>query len=500
MSGNDRAGAIESWAQRQDWRRVRAVVVVGLDIEVLRIVARRSPRPVVLFDTRPLDCSYADLDVLGVVVSSSAADLQRRLVELYQERQMIACLVCDDAEAPLFEQANAAANTRARVRLSTGYHFAERWTDTLLDLLPMLRQYTPLMRAAGPFAERGRCVPGYVVAAGPSLDRNIEELRCARGLICAVNSSVGALYRAGIVPHMVAVIEAHNMSAQLRDLPPEYRRLLISGVHVHPAVHDIEWRRRLLAVHDCGDLSHWLSDVLDEQEFGLGGSVATLAFMTLVILGCDPIVLVGQDCAGTAHATGAGLERICLDQLAPEPMHTVTAWGGDGEVETTVVFDTFRLWYEETAQALAGHRRLINATEGGARIGGFEEFALADVVAELADVDDSQALEELEQAIDQAPPIDMRAVRAALEWAQRAARKAAKGTYHAERAARDYAAANDAHRHQLRSAPLLLAESQTALGRLTQTDPLERTIATYETVRAVAERHDARIDRALRSL
>jgi hypothetical protein len=497
MSENDRAQAIESWAQRQDWRRVRAVVVVGLDLEVLRIVARRSPRPVVLFDTRPLDCSYADLEVLGVAVSTSAADLQRRLVELYQERQMIACLVCDDAEAPLFERANAAATTRARVRLSTGCHFAQQWTDTLLDLLPRLRKYTPLMRAARPFAERGRRVPGYVVAAGPSLDGNIDELKRARGLICAVNSSVGALRRAGIVPHMVAVLEAQDMSAQLRDLSPEYRRLLVSGVHTHPAVRDLEWRRRLLAVHDCGDLSHWLSDVLDEQEFGIGGSVAMLAFMALVILGCDPIVLVGQDCAGTAHATGSGLDKI---KLAPEAMHTITAWGGDGEVETTVVLDTYRLWYEETASALAGHRRLVNATEGGARIGGFEELALRDVVAELADVDDDATLEELEQAIDQASPIDMRAVKAALERAQRAAQKAAKSTYHAERAARDYAAANDSHRRKLQRAPLLLAESQTALGRLTQTDPLERTIATYETVRAVAERHDARIERALRSL
>lgn len=58
------------------------------------------------------------------------------------------------------------------------------------------------------------------------------------------------------------------------------------------------------------------------------------------------------------------------------------AWGGHGTVATTVAFNYFRYVFEEWARE-PHTQPFINATEGGARIAGFVERRLADVLAEL---------------------------------------------------------------------------------------------------------------------
>ena len=97
------------------------------------------------------------------------------------------------------------------------------------------------------------------------------------------------------------------------------------------------------------------------------GSVSTVAFSLARLLGCSPIVMVGQDLAysgGRTYATGTGYEsseaRVCQDtgvihlawneealrvhgetqgaHRTEEPLRRVPAWGGRGEVDSGAGF------------------------------------------------------------------------------------------------------------------------------------------------------------------
>jgi hypothetical protein len=132
-------------------------------------------------------------------------------------------------------------------------------------------------------------------------------------------------------------------------------------------------------------------------------------------MGCDPIVFVGQDLAytgGRAYAPGTvyedSLVKLSADgksighewcdtmrkthESAPSKLsegqrtEQIRAWGNEGFVYSTGSFGHIRLWLERVAALMGraeGGARLINATEGGAHIAGFEELALKEVLAEL---------------------------------------------------------------------------------------------------------------------
>jgi hypothetical protein len=160
-----------------------------------------------------------------------------------------------------------------------------------------------------------------------------------------------------------------------------------------------------------------LTSLLGFPGIPVSGSVSTLAFSLAERLGCSPIVFVGQDLAytdGKAYAPGTpyrdsrvrvsadgqSLEHDWCETLKNthnqgvnkmqerEPLREVTAWGGTGRAVSTIGFSAVREWLEAASRVLAAERpetRLVNATEGGARIEGFEELTLSDLLATLPD-------------------------------------------------------------------------------------------------------------------
>jgi hypothetical protein len=203
------------------------------------------------------------------------------------------------------------------------------------------------------------------------------------------------------------------------------------------------------------------------------GSVSTLAFSLAQRLGCSPIVLVGQDLAypgGQTYASGTPYEgsrvkvsadgaslvhersaalKAANDKLIEqEPLREVTAWGGEGSVPSTIGFAAVRNWLELAAELLGRDRpeqRLINATEGGARVVGFEELPLAKVLEPLAELNITpQSI--AEAAHRERPPLSRERLMA---WAQtqldgaRNARHAARRVRRLAEAAERAIAKND---------------------------------------------------------
>lgn len=109
-----------------------------------------------------------------------------------------------------------------------------------------------------------------------------------------------------------------------------------------------------------------------------------MAFKIAEYMGCDPIVLVGQDLAyasnGQSHVTGADHAR---DGLATSPltMQKTKVIGNDG-----TMLDSLDTWigmlkrFEFDIDKANGAYKVINATEGGAKIKGTEVMPLQEVI------------------------------------------------------------------------------------------------------------------------
>jgi len=221
-------------------------------------------------------------------------------------------------------------------------------------------------------------VPAVVVAAGPSLDRNLEVLK--RGWRKLAVISVGTVFKRlaaeGIQPDVAVMIEPRDRSAQVAGEKALASTILAASSLGHPA-HLAQESLATVVFHP----EPWIASLVgDWPAVPDGGNVASAGFTLALLWGCDPIILVGQDLAyedGRRYSEGAKSPENGPDQEG------LTALPGQtgGRVYASSELVSYLSWYEESAAYLARARpelRLINATEGGAKISGFESLPLVE--------------------------------------------------------------------------------------------------------------------------
>jgi hypothetical protein len=415
---------VEGWARTVDWNRVDVVVVVGLGSGlVIDVIQSRSKAFVLVLEPRS--------SVVKAVLSTRA--LPRRQVTLHRQvvgiradlrlrclkgsRVMLFAPPWAREELPeLAEEAQAAideAHSAVTIQDNTLRLHGERFNDVVLESFRHIVGNVTANAMGG--ALQG--VPGVVVSAGPSLDKNVRLLKELEGraAICAMNSSLSALDAQQVQADLLTMLEIQNITGMIKASPSLQNLVLMPALQTHLGIYELPRKALMPAVVGMNGGDRWLASVLNLPELTAGGSVACLAFSLLAHLGCNPIILVGQDCAlaeDRMYASGTPLADMRMEthgtnavrQTSQEPFlrllddeeraqhdnttHwvnrlVVTAWGGEGEVHTTGPLECYRSWFEEQAPLLSHRVRLINATEGGAHIAGFEEIPLAQVLDQL---------------------------------------------------------------------------------------------------------------------
>ena len=237
---------------------------------------------------------------------------------------------------------------------------------------------------------RMKNIPAVLVAAGPSLNKNIDVLAQyqGRGLIIASGSAIGALKRKGITPHMLVVGDPFNRNfAELESSLDESLLLATSYYGMEKAV----------AAHTGSMLFFDFLDyplpfpypgmetIVPETEKLCGtASVATLSLDIAVKLGCWPIIFIGQDCALSEDADHA--EGVLAHGYSGNPQEEML-WvpGYYGEQVRTIRNFYNLLQYFEQYLAKLPEGRVINATEGGAQIKGALQQPLQETLGALPD-------------------------------------------------------------------------------------------------------------------
>lgn len=228
-------------------------------------------------------------------------------------------------------------------------------------------------------------VPVIVVSAGPSLNKNLPELKKAVGKACiiATDTAMKPLLNAGIIPNLFVIIDGlkPGLLFEHKDLS-KVPMVTMTAVSVDP-----------MKYHKGKKFFYYSSSLFEDQllsELGekkkaycqllnlpTGGSVANTAYSMGVLMGAKNIILVGQDLALTGnrtHADGTFQEKMDEIDVKDDSYFEVDAIGG-GKVLTRDDFDRYRLWFEEKAKEW-NRVTMIDATEGGALIHGSKVMTL----------------------------------------------------------------------------------------------------------------------------
>ena len=376
----------------------RRLIVVGADApegalslvdaeEVGRAVRTMDPDPPQRFSVRGLGAARAHLAAYGDAVGMALSDL--------------------------------------RVHRNTVQEFSHTWIAQGAANLSAIARWPSI----GKIEERFAGVPMIICAPGPSLAKNVDLLRQAKGkaLIVAMSHSLKPLIAAGVEPDLVFTVDPQDVRYHFAGIDVS-QMTLVNGATVHPSLYHLG-AARYLTVAANSALDNWAYEGLDESPIAAGGgSVATTAFTVALRWKCDPIITVGLDLSfpggryyiststdGEAHAVKdvngtvqvAGWSQQCIDMkkgggpaVGRERFVELPALGG-GTVPSSFMLSMFHRWFVEGAKVARDRHRLYNCPEGGAFIEGMDHRTLASVLLELTQSYDIPAiLDDVVNSID----------------------------------------------------------------------------------------------------
>ncbi len=233
-------------------------------------------------------------------------------------------------------------------------------------------------------------ITAIVVAAGPSLDKNIKELHRAEGkcLIISTDTALKPLALEGIRADITAIMDSKKDARYLSE--EDSRKVPIvctprggsEFLHLHTG-------KKFFINDYCDHIAGFMKNNGHELiKLDTGGSVANACFAIAQLFGCKRIILVGQDLAYTGDKTHSavtvrGEKKTAVDELEHVEMD-VDIYGNP--IRSSREFKLYKEWFEQQIRA-DKDLDVIDATEGGIRIEGTRLMTLKDAIDEYCTKD-----------------------------------------------------------------------------------------------------------------
>lgn len=238
--------------------------------------------------------------------------------------------------------------------------------------------------------------PAVIVAAGPSLIRNLHRLPSlrSRAVLIAVQTVFKLLNRLGCRPHFVTSLDFHDVSVEFfRGVTEVGDCTLVAEPKAASGVLDgYPGPRVVLHHHFMNRLARGACP--NRGTLPPGTTVAHLAFYLAQHLGCDPIIFVGQDLAftdGLFYLPGSPIEDIWQPELGRYQTVEMKQWErivrNRGILKRMpdllgrpVYTDELLLTYYEqfTKDFSAAPQKLIQASEAGLLVPGMQPMPLSE--------------------------------------------------------------------------------------------------------------------------
>jgi hypothetical protein len=240
--------------------------------------------------------------------------------------------------------------------------------------------------------------PALIVSAGPSLDKNIGIINSVRKniLVITVSTALKPLLQNGIKPDFVVAVDPNADTLQsfyFEKIPKDM--WLINDPCIPSTVCSL-FNGRSIMIDSSIPLAKWITDH-SETKGSLNNiySVAHAAFYFSRHIGCEPIILVGQDlsfdgyrmhCKGTFYnqkhednihsdTTLALIEYNNYKKYSESITSTLDIF--DNSSNTTKAMETYKYQFKYKTDQ---ESKILNATEGGVDIPGVENISLKEAL------------------------------------------------------------------------------------------------------------------------
>lgn len=265
------------------------------------------------------------------------------------------------------------AYRHTKININTEIVFGKRFIDNILDNLKFIRNSNTLTELKEYIPSN---VPAIVVAAGPSVENNINELKKAKGkaVIFAVDRILDYLLNEGVEPDFIVTIdpikpvEYFTKRTDL-DIP------LICFLESNYEILNQHVGRKIIC--NCTGFLEMVYSDLNKipPKMNSSASVATVAFTACVNLGFERIILVGQDLAYDGECSHAGGVEEKLG-----PLGDVMVEGVSGNlVRSRYDWKEFLTWYQDIIK-IYPNLEVIDAKEKGAKIKGSSVMPLKEAI------------------------------------------------------------------------------------------------------------------------
>ena len=224
-------------------------------------------------------------------------------------------------------------------------------------------------------------IPCILVAAGPSLEKNAEHLRKAKGksFIICVDSAADYLASQGIMPDMICTVDSDKQGVCFANPILHSIPIAITTTSSYAQIDKIA----------TPEVMYFSSQsIIHEKvfrELGVempcvygGGSVALNIFEIALKLGFRTIIMIGQDLALTNNMAHAGKGGLVESDLHSYSLCQVDGYYGD-PVITRSDFLFYIQWYNSRIPELTDIT-VVNATEGGAALKGTKQMPFEEAV------------------------------------------------------------------------------------------------------------------------
>lgn len=266
---------------------------------------------------------------------------------------------------------------------------------------------------------KGLCekCPVLVVSAGPSLNKNIEEIKTCKDkvVIIASGTAIGALRKHNIIPHFLVIIDPFDINGDVLAEFLHEKTVLVAPYDAPPKIikshkGKICFYKKPLRITK----EHVFSGIekfIPQTEFLMGHiSVAVTAFALAEFMEADPVIFAGQDLAypeevfdkntkvslSLTHATGVNAGEYTNDYWENSKV-VVDGFYGD-KVNSTKEFKLVIDFFAGLFQIRGAKRTIINATEGGAFLPNAQHMSLHEAICKYF-VGNGHIREKIEKAL-----------------------------------------------------------------------------------------------------
>ncbi|MGL4874040.1 MAG: motility associated factor glycosyltransferase family protein [Clostridium sp.] len=272
---------------------------------------------------------------------------------------------------------------------NTKIHFGDMWTENDLNN----SKYIHVSKKINELKRKYLNKPCILVAAGPSLSKNIKEIDKEKAYIISGGRTLKALKNIKVDPDFLVVTDGGEISYGLveADIENTNSKLVYTETTNYKIVEKHKGEKIVAAKY--GFMKKALGDI---ENISVGGSVANSMAYVAAYLGFNPIIFVGQDLAYTeekGHADIAGTYNRSVEgrdgYFKENDLYVDDIYGK--KVRTSIEFMQFLSSMEKIIEGFP-NTRFIDATEGGAKIKGTEIKRLRVIMENLEKINKKEKI------------------------------------------------------------------------------------------------------------